>query len=88
MKPVLALSLLLVLMPAIGSAQERYNPKRSGHPLRVAAYLASPPFVLLDALIFRPAWHIGGVEPIRWLVGREKPREDIEVPPPSAPPKP
>jgi len=65
--PLLALALLL---PATAGAEE-YDPRRAGHPLRIVAYCLHPVGVILDYLVFRPAWYIGGVEPIRTLVGRE-----------------
>jgi len=55
---------------------EEYNEHKAGHPLRIAGYALHPVGVILDRLIFRPAWWLGGFEPIRTLVGREEPRED------------
>lgn len=64
-----ALCMTLLGTPSIGSAEE-YNPKESGHPLRVAAYLVHPVGVALDYLIMRPAWWVGSHEPFRTLFGR------------------
>jgi hypothetical protein len=43
----------------------------SGHPLRIAAYLAHPIGVIIDTLIFRPANWIAHIEPFRTLFGHE-----------------
>ncbi len=48
-----------------------YDSKRAGHPLRIVAYAVHPVGVILDRLIFRPAWWLGSFEPVRTLVGRE-----------------
>ena len=61
--------------PGVAVADD-YKPQKAGHPLRIAAYALHPVGVILDTLIFRPAWWLGGFEPIRTLVGREKPSED------------
>jgi hypothetical protein len=55
-------------MPAIAV---NYHSKRSGHPLRVLAYIVHPIGVILDTLIFRPAHWIGSHEPIKTLVGQK-----------------
>jgi hypothetical protein len=47
-----------------------YDPKQAGHPLRIAAYLLHPVGVVIDRLIFRPAWWIGSHEPFHTLFGR------------------
>jgi len=57
------------------TAAEGYDPQRAGHPLRIIAYALHPVGVILDRLIFRPAWHLAGHEPLRTLVGRERPVE-------------
>jgi hypothetical protein len=76
----LAFVLILALAGSAAAAGREYDPRRAGHPLRIAAYVAHPVGVILDWLIFRPAWYIGRVEPIRTLVGRDlEPRgEDID----------
>jgi hypothetical protein len=48
-----------------------YEPERAGHPLRVVAYVLHPVGVILDYLIFRPAWWLGSHEPLRTLFGVE-----------------
>ncbi len=70
---VLAAALAASLATPAG-AEDRYrdyDSRKAGHPLRVIAYAAHPVGVILDRLIFRPAWYIGSFEPIRTLVGRE-----------------
>lgn len=67
MKTALALVFLLLAAPAL--AQERYDPQKAGHPVRIIAYAVHPVGWLLDRLIFFPAWWIGGHEPFRSIVG-------------------
>ena len=47
---------------ATAARADRYEPRESGHPLRIVAYAIHPVGVLLDTLIFRPA---------HWLVHHE-----------------
>jgi len=64
----LASSLLLAATPALGGHD--HDPKDSGHPLRIAAYIVHPVGVIIDTLIFRPANWIVHFEPFRTLFGR------------------
>ena len=50
-------------------ADAPYDPKRAGNPVRIAAYVVHPVGVLLDYLIFRPAWWIGQHEPFKSIFG-------------------
>lgn len=50
-------------------AEAPYDPKRAGNPVRIAAYAVHPFGVLLDYLIFRPAWWIGQHEPFKTIFG-------------------
>ena len=59
--------ILIVSNPA--HAGQPYNPKRAGNPVRIASYVVHPVGVLLDYLIFRPAWWIGQHEPFKTLFG-------------------
>lgn len=77
------LAVLLLGAPAARAGGDEYDSKRAGHPLRVAAYVLHPVGVILDRLIFHPAWVIGGREPIKTLVGQVRPPTDLE---PAAPP--
>jgi hypothetical protein len=63
--------LLLCGLPALADADldEGYEPTEAGHPLRIVAYVLHPVGVILDTLIFRPAWWLGTHEPIKTLVG-------------------
>jgi hypothetical protein len=79
MRLTAALALALALWLPLRASAGEYDPRRAGHPLRVAAYCLHPVGVILDYLIFRPAWYIGGVEPIRTLVGRDLELREIEV---------
>jgi hypothetical protein len=74
---VLVLGLVLAAPPAF--ANERYDPRRAGHPLRIAGYILHPVGVVLDTLIFHPAWWIGSYEPIRTLVGRRRTLDDAAL---------
>ena len=80
MKPLAILIVLGMLAPA-GASAGQYDAKRAGHPLRIVAYVLHPVGVILDRLIFRPAWHLGGHEPIRTLVGREPNLDELDAAP-------
>ncbi len=70
---VVVLTCLLALMvPTLASA-DRYRSQRAGNPIRIAAYVLHPVGVILDTLIFKPAWSLAQHEPLRTLVGMEKP---------------
>lgn len=71
---VRGLTLAIVLLSSaspIAAKEDGYDPSRAGHPLRIVAYVVHPVGVLLDRVIFRPAWYVFGHEPLRALVGRE-----------------
>ncbi len=73
MARVILLACLLALMvPTLASAA-RYRSHRAGNPIRIAAYVLHPVGVILETLIFRPAWSLAQYEPLRTLVGMEKP---------------
>lgn len=59
-------------------AAPTYEPRRAGHPLRIAAYALHPFGVILDTLIFHPAWWLGQHEPLRTLFGVTTPVDDDE----------
>ncbi len=65
---VATLSLHLMMVGAPAMADE-YDSHRSGHPLRLLAYLIHPVGVVLDTLIFRPAHWLVSHEPGRTLFG-------------------
>jgi len=56
---------------AASSVMAGYEPDRAGHPVRMIAYVLHPVGVILDYVIFRPAYWIGSHEPLRTLFGRE-----------------
>jgi hypothetical protein len=62
-------------LPAL-AGPTRYNPRRAGHPLRVAAYALHPFGVILDTLIFHPAWWVGTHEPFKTLFGVQAQSDD------------
>jgi hypothetical protein len=66
---------LLLLAPLAGRAAD-YDPLRAGHPIRIAAYVLHPVGVLLDYMIFRPAWWMGQHEPVRTIFGVEEDLSD------------
>ena len=74
---VVVLTCILGLMVPTLARAERYRSQRAGHPLRIAAYVLHPVGVILDTLIFKPAWSLAQYEPLRTLVGMEKPAADI-----------
>lgn len=73
---VLGVALLATALPA--QARSEYDPKRAGNPLRIVYYAVYPATLLLDWLIFRPAYYVGQCEPFHTIFGTERPLEDIE----------
>jgi hypothetical protein len=71
----IAAILVSLALPA-HAGPTRYNPTRAGHPLRIAAYILHPFGVILDTLIFHPAWWVGQHEPMRTLFGVETLADD------------
>lgn len=75
--PGYALAVLLsagaVLAPLPASAEDEYDPRDAGHPLRIAAYILHPAGVIVDYLIMRPAYYVGRMEPFRTLFGVTNP---------------
>jgi hypothetical protein len=70
----LATAIALLALAAPASA-DRYDPQKSGHPMRIVAYALHPVGVLLVLLIFRPAHWIGSHEPLASFFGH-KPYKD------------
>ncbi|MCP4035773.1 MAG: hypothetical protein GY733_02460 [bacterium] len=70
---VLALGLALALLVATASPAfaDRYDKRRAGHPLRIAAYIVYPVGALIDVLIVRPAHWLISQEPFKSAVGHE-----------------
>jgi hypothetical protein len=66
-----------VLLVSIGLAAaspafaDRYDKRRAGHPLRIAAYVIYPIGALLDVLIMRPAHWLISQEPFKSAVGHD-----------------
>ena len=54
----------------VSEDESAYDPTDAGNPLRIAAYVLHPVGVILDTLIFRPAYWLGSHEPIKTLVGQ------------------
>ena len=59
---------LVVSAPA---QADEYDSKRSGHPVRIVAYILHPIGVIIDTLIFKPAHWLGHHEPFQTLFGHE-----------------
>jgi len=53
-----------------GGIWDEYDSKQAGHPVRIAAYVLHPVGVIIDWVIFRPAWWVGSHEPFHTLFGR------------------
>ncbi len=73
MTRIVVLTCLLGLMAPTLASADRYRSHRAGNPIRIAAYVLHPVGVILDTLIFKPAWCLAQYEPLRTLVGMEKP---------------
>ena len=70
MSASLILCLALVAAPlAAEDSHEPYDPQEAGNPVRVVAYILHPVGVVIDTLIFRPAYWLGRQEPFRTLFG-------------------
>lgn len=70
----LAAIVLLVTMSVAAASPafaDRYDKKRAGHPLRIAAYVLYPVGALIDVLIVRPAHWLISQEPFKSSVGHE-----------------
>ena len=68
----LAAALTLVfLTAAVPAAAESYSVKRSGHPLRIIAYVVHPIGVIIETLVFRPVHWIAHHEPLKTLFGQK-----------------
>ena len=74
-----ALAVLVAVLAAPASGADDYDPQEAGHPVRIVAYALHPVGVVLDWLIFRPAWWLGQYEPLRTLFGREPRRAPPEA---------
>ena len=77
---LLAAGLLVAAAPA---RADDYNPKRAGHPLRIAAYLIHPVGVMFDYLLFRPAHWVGSHEPFATVFGHEREPHELDPAHPS-----
>ncbi len=73
-RQVAAIVLLVTMSIAAASPAfaDRYDKKRAGHPLRIAAYVLYPVGALLDVLIVRPAHWLISQEPFKSAVGHEE----------------
>jgi hypothetical protein len=62
---------MVVLVGVAPAAAEDYDESRTGHPLRILAYVVHPVGVILDTLIFRPVHWLGSHEPLKTLFGQQ-----------------
>ncbi len=67
-----ALTVAFALTIAQPALADDYDDERSGHPLRIVAYLVHPIGVILDYLIFRPFHWVGSHEPFSTFFGHEE----------------
>lgn len=67
-----ALTVAFALTTALPALADEYDDERSGHPLRIVAYLVHPIGVFLDYLIFRPFHWVGNHEPFSTIFGHEE----------------
>ena len=62
---------VVLLAGAAPAGADEHDPKRSGHPVRIVAYVVHPVGVAIDYLILRPAHWIGSHEPFKTIFGHE-----------------
>ena len=67
----IVLLITLGLAAAAPAFADRYDQRRAGHPLRIAAYIVYPIGALLDILIMRPAHWLFSQEPYKGAVGHD-----------------
>ncbi len=80
---IVCLALLCAGLPSTALSDE-YDSRRTGHPVRIVAYVLHPVGVILDRAIFRPAWWGGHRESVRHLFGFEPGRDaPVEQPGPA-----
>lgn len=65
------LAAMLLAAPAFAEEDRlaNYDSLDAGHPVRIAAYVLHPVGVMLDTLIFKPAYWLGSHEPLKTLFG-------------------
>lgn len=61
----------LVLGAAPAAQADEHDPRSSGHPLRIIAYVLHPVGVIVDTVIFRPAHWVVHFEPFTTLFGHD-----------------
>jgi hypothetical protein len=77
---IVLVATLICFAPPAQAGTTRYDSTRAGHPLRIAAYALHPFGVILDTLIFHPAWWVGQHEPMRTLFGvRTIPDDAVDI---------
>ena len=67
-----ALTVAFALTIAPPALADDYDDQRSGHPLRIVAYVLHPIGVFLDYLFVRPLHWVGNHEPFSTLLGHEE----------------
>lgn len=66
-----AAAALLLSLPSAGLASDGdFDAERTGHPLRMAAYIVYPIGFAMEWLLFRPAYWLGGHQPFKAVFGR------------------
>ena len=66
------LLLLALFTSAAPALADPYDSAKSGHPLRVTAYILHPIGVVIDVLIFRPAHWVVRRDGLRTLFGHSE----------------
>ena len=70
--PRIAALMLGVLLLAAPAFADRHDPRESGHPLRILAYVLHPVGVIVDTVLFRPAhWVVHQADWLETLFGHE-----------------
>ncbi len=70
-KLLAVVALVGLLLAGVPAAADEHDPKVSGHPLRILAYVVHPVGVIVDTLVFRPAHWLVSYEPLKTLFGHE-----------------
>ena len=67
---LVAVAGILTFTATMGEAQaDRYDPKKSGNPVRISAYILHPVGVLIDYSLMRPCFWVVQREPFSTIFG-------------------
>jgi hypothetical protein len=65
------LALCAALLVAAPAQADDHDSQRSGHPVRIVAYVLHPVGVIIDTLLFKPAHWLAHREPFQTLFGHQ-----------------